>query len=150
MRVSGYFSILVASALAINTLAAPPFLDKVSVRFIVRVCEGGKFEPVMGDEVEAREKECAKPLQGVPLRLSTDQAKTSPVDTDGNGLAIVGPIEIGRDDALRVLMGCTTHQCMTLRLKGVRSGQVREGDNRLLVFTVPNRRESGSEPGAPD
>ena len=146
----GCCAILVASGLGLSTPPSSPAPDKVSVRFIVRVCEGSKFELVSGDELEAREKECPKPLEAVPLALVSGPTKTVWVETDGTGLAKVGPIEIGRGDGLRLVMACTTHNCMTLQLKGVASGDVREGDNRLLVFTVPNSSAEAGQHGAPN
>ena len=125
---------VVAFALA---AASPSPLDPVRVRYVVRVCEGEKLELVADDEFETREQECVKPLPGIPLQLVGETSRSAEVSTDGSGLATVGPIEVRRDETFRLAMACTTHNCMTLRLRGVDAGDVREGDNMLLVFAVP-------------
>lgn len=134
---------VVAFALA---AASPSPLDPVRVRYVVRVCEGEKFELVADDEFETREKECVKPLRGVPLELVGETSRSGEVSTDGSGLATLGPIGVRRDEAFRLVMACTTHNCMTLRLGGVGAGDVREGDNMLLVFTVPKSSAAQAAP----
>jgi hypothetical protein len=137
---------VVAFALA---AASPSPLDPVRVRYVVRVCEGEKLELVADDEFETREKECVKPLPGIPLQLLGETSRSGEVFTDGTGLATVGPIDVRRDEALRLAMACTTHNCMTLRLRGVGAGDVREGDNMLLVFAVPKSSAAEVPQAAP-
>ena len=115
--------------------ANTPAPSQVDVTFNVRVCEGSKFELVGESELESRENDCKIPLANVPIGLESGSKKAEE-NTDGSGSATVGPIVISRVDPLRLTMGCTTHNCMTLRLKGITAGDVHSGMNRLLVFAV--------------
>jgi hypothetical protein len=108
-----------------------------SVTFVVRLCEGQIVEPVIGDDVEAREKDCLKPLTRVPVWVGTGDVASNEINTDGAGVATVGPLLLLASQSVTVHTGCTTHNCMTLHLAGIAGGDVHAGINRVLVFAVP-------------
>jgi hypothetical protein len=132
--ITGNLTIPLVIAMVLRA-AHTPATSQVDVTFNVRVCEGSKFELVGESELESRESDCKIPLSNVPIGLESGSTKAEE-NTDGSGSATVGPIVVSPLDPLRLTMGCTTHNCMTLRLKGLAAGDVHSGMNRILVFAV--------------
>lgn len=118
--------------------AAPTSSGVVDVSFAIRVCEGAKSESLLNDKIGSRERDCAKPLAGVSVALSSAYVKTPFVETDAAGRAVVGPLTIRRGEEFRVALDCKTHRCTDLEGLNVNKGTARVGENVLLVFTSRN------------
>ena len=73
----------------------------------------------------------------MPVSVRIGDVASNEVNTDDSGLATVGPLLADANQSVTVHMGCTTHTCMTLHLKGISGGDVHAGINPVLVFAVP-------------
>lgn len=112
--------------------------ENQTVTIQLSLCEGREFKFWFNDEVEENRSRCLKPLPGVPVVAVPDgDTPPKPATTDALGNAQLGPLVLGPTQKFRIAVACTEHRCLTLTGLFVGSGIVREGQNTMLVVTVP-------------
>lgn len=134
MRTLRHSLILIVGTLILSiTFAGEGIEETREISFIVRVCEGDDFVRLLGDEATERWDDCERPLVGVPVALVSGESKAGPIETRDDGTIEVGPIQSGASEEIRLVVGCTKHVCLTLRLD---PRSVSDGQNRFLYHTI--------------
>lgn len=121
--------------------------DQQQVTIDLQLCEGKEFKFWFNDEADKKQAQCERPLKGVSVVAVRDADTPKPVETDANGQAHLGPIALGPGQKFRIAVACTQHRCLTLSDLFVGSGFIKEGQNKMLVVTVPNPPPAQTAPG---
>jgi hypothetical protein len=124
--------------LAVALAESPKKPEARQVSFLVRVCESEAPRPLVGPDAEKAWDQCERPLDAIPVTLRAGISKDGPRETDGTGIARVGPIRVQPDDPVTLRVGCTTHVCLTMNID---PADVHAGENHFIWFTGPQRKE---------
>ena len=124
--------------LAVALAESPKKPEARQVSFLVRVCESEEPRPLVGPDAEKAWDQCERPLDAIPVTLRAGISKDGPRETDGTGIARVGPIRVQPDDPVTLRVGCTTHVCLTMNID---PAAVHAGENYFIWFTRPQREE---------
>ena len=126
--------------------SASPKSASQQVLIDVQVCEAMESTFWFNVDADQRWGACQKPLKGVRLAAGQGGGASKAVETDENGRARLGPITLVANQTFGITMEFTSRRSLVLRDLFVGNGHIQEGQNKLLVYRLPEPSSEATNP----